>query len=134
MTQESAPPPPPQSPVPPAPGSPVPPPVDADKDARTMAMLAHLLAIPLGWLGPLIIWLMKKDSSPFVNDQGKEALNFQITVFIAVMAAAMSMFICIGFVLLPAVCIVNLIFCIIGGMKANQGIAYRYPFAIRLIK
>lgn len=127
MSQASVPP-------PQQPQTPVPPPAEADKDARTMAMLAHLLAIPLGWIGPLIIWLIKKDSSPFVNDQGKESLNFQITVFIAMVVASVSMVICIGFFLLPAVGIVDLIFCIIGGLKANQGIAYRYPFAIRLIK
>src|SRR5690348_1357609 len=52
-----------------------------DKDAKTMALLCHLLPIFTGFLGPLIIWLVKKDSSPFVDDQGKEALNFQITAF-----------------------------------------------------
>src|ERR1700761_2896163 len=57
-----------------------------DKDSVTMGMLCHLLGIPIGFLGPLIIWLVKKDTSPFVDDQGKEALNFQITRLIATAA------------------------------------------------
>jgi uncharacterized Tic20 family protein len=107
---------------------------EPDKDARTMAMLCHLLAIFTGFLGPLIIWLIKKDQSPFVDDQGKEALNFQLTMLIGWIAGALTTCIFIGFIILPAVIIVNLIFCIMATMKANQGIAYRYPFAIRMIK
>lgn len=108
-----------------------PPPSD---DAKTMAMLAHLLAIVLPFLGPLLIWLLKKDTSPFIDDQGKEALNFQITVLIAGFVAAATLCIGIGLVLLPIVGIGNLVLCIIAGMKAKEGIAYRYPFALRLIK
>lgn len=99
-----------------------------------MAMLCHLLSIAVGFLGPLVLWLIKKDQSPFVDDQGKEALNFQITVFIAALVSALSMFICIGFVLLPAVGIANLVFCIIGGIEANKGTLYRYPVCLRLIQ
>jgi uncharacterized Tic20 family protein len=105
-----------------------------DQDAKTMGMLAHLLAIVLPFLGPLIIWLLKKDSSPFVDDQGKESLNFQITMFIVAFACALTICIGIGVVLLPLVGIANLVLCIIAGVQANKGIAYRYPFAIRLIK
>jgi uncharacterized Tic20 family protein len=103
-------------------------------DERTMAMLAHLLAIFVGWLAPLIIWLVKKDSSPFVDDQGKEALNFQITVFIALVISGALTFVVIGCFLAPAVAVANIIFCIIAGLAANKGERYRYPFAIRLIK
>ena len=98
-----------------------------------MAMLAHLLGI-IGFLGPLIIWLIKKDQSPFVDDQGKEALNFQLTVLIGWVIAVITSFFCIGALVGLAVFVCNLIFCIMGCMKANQGIAYRYPFALRLIK
>ena len=104
------------------------------KDARTMAMLAHLLGIVLGFLGPLIIWLIKKDEDAFIDDQGKEALNFQITVLIALIASGLLMFACIGFFLVPAVAIANIVLCIIGGLKANDGVAYRYPLTLRLIK
>lgn len=120
-----------QTPPPPAAGyqGPLP-----DQDAKTMGMLCHLLAIVMPFLGPLIIWLMKKDTSPFVDDQGKESLNFQITVLIAGFIAALTMCIGIGIVLLPIVAIGNIVLCIMAAMKAKDGIAYRYPFAIRLIK
>jgi len=104
------------------------------KDERTMAMLCHLLAIVLGFIGPLIIWLIKKDESKFVDDQGKEALNFQLTMLIALVASGLSMCIVIGFVLFPAVAIFDLVFCIIAAIKANNGEAYRYPLNIRMIK
>ena len=103
------------------------------KDERTMGMLAHLLGV-IGFLGPLIIWLIKKDQSPFVDDQGKEALNFHLVMLIGYIVGGATMCIFIGMVLLPAVWVVSVIFSIIGAMKANQGIAYRYPFNIRFIK
>lgn len=104
------------------------------KEARTMAMLAHLLGIVTGFLGPLIIWLIKKDEDAFIDDQGKEALNFQITVTIAMLVSGALMFICVGFFTALAVAIANLVFCIMAGMKANEGISYRYPITLRLIK
>ncbi len=104
------------------------------KDACTMAMLAHLLALPLGFLGPLIIWLIKKDQYPFVDDQGKEALNFQITVVIAAFVCGLLTMVFIGCILLPIVLIGNVVLCIMGAVKANGGVAYRYPVALRLIK
>src|SRR5688572_29655552 len=85
---------PPSAPPPPAGGPPT-------KEESTMAMLIYLLAIFTGWIGPLIIWLIKKDQSPFINDQGKEVLNFQITFFIAYIVCALLMFVVIGCVLLP---------------------------------
>jgi len=108
-------------------------PVANTKDEKTMAMLAHLLGI-LGFLGPLIIWLIKKDTSAFVDDQGKEALNFHLTMLIGYLIGGVTLWLCIGAFIMAAVWIVSMIFSIVGAMKANQGIAYRYPFAIRLIK
>ena len=136
MTEEQTPQTPQDSPAPEQPAAePVPAqPVETSKDARTMAMLCHLLAIFTSFLGPLIIWLIKKDDHPFVNEQGKEALNFQITVVLASIIAGFSTIICIGFVLLPAVCIANLVFCIIATVKANKGEHYRYPVSLRLVK
>lgn len=105
-----------------------------EKQARTWAMLCHIGAIVLGFIAPLVIWLVKKDESPFVDDQGKEALNFQITITIAFIAASMLTFIFIGFLLMPALAIFNLIMVIIAGIKANDGAKYRYPLNIRFIK
>jgi len=104
------------------------------KDARTWAMLCHLLAIFTGFIAPLVIWLMKKDEDVFIDSHGKEALNFQITVAIAMIVSWLLLFAVIGCVLMPAVCIVNIIFCILATMKANSGEPYRYPVSIRFIK
>jgi hypothetical protein len=104
------------------------------KEDKTMAMLAHLLGIVTSFIGALIIWLVKKDESPFVDDQGKEALNFQITILIAYAVATVLSVLLIGFLLYPIIWIANLILCILAGIKANEGQMYRYPFALRLIK
>jgi uncharacterized Tic20 family protein len=109
-------------------------PTEVSKDARTFAMLAHLLAIFTCFVGPLVIWLVKKEEHPFIDEQGKEALNFQITVAIAYVAASLLSFLCIGFLLFPAVWVVNLIFCIMACVAANKGEHYRYPVSLRLIK
>lgn len=109
---------------------------EAPQDQRTMSLLAHLLGIVTGPIGALIIWLVSKDdaSKGFVVDQSKEALNFQITVFIAIVISWILAFVLIGLLLMPLVGIANLVLCIIAGMKANNGESYRYPFALRLIK
>lgn len=107
-------------------------PGEVSKDAKTFAMLAHLLGIFTCFVGPLVIWLVKKDEHPFVDEQGKEALNFQITVAIAYVAAGLLPV--IGCFLTPAVVVVNLIFCIMACVAANKGEHYRYPVSLRLIK
>jgi uncharacterized protein len=107
---------------------------------RQWGMFAHLAALfgfvfPFGNLiGPLIVWQMKKNEMPFVDDQGKESLNFQITVSLAVFACILLMVIFIGILLLPIVGIAALVLTVIGGIKANNGERYRYPFALRLVK
>ena len=115
-----------------------PPPVGAPApaDQRTMALVAHLLGIFTWFLGPLIIWLINKDDSSksFVTDQAKEALNFQITITIAMLICIVLTIVIIGGLLAPIVGLLNVIFCIIAAVKANNGEAYRYPFALRLIK
>lgn len=124
----------------PPPVAPPPPSNDSSQEARQWAMFAHLSAlvgflIPLGSvLGPLVIWQIKKNEFAFVDDQGKEALNFQITVLIAVLACLLLSVVLIGFLLLPVVGIAALVFTIMGGIKANNGETYRYPFTLRLIK
>jgi uncharacterized Tic20 family protein len=119
---------PPQTPVTPVPVG------AATQDDKTMAMLCHLLGLLTSFIGPLIIWLIKKDQSAYVNEQGKEALNFQITVAIAMVVASFSVAICIGFALVPAVGIADLVLCIMACIAANKGEPYRYPFCLRLIK
>ncbi len=104
------------------------------QDEKTMALLAHLGGIFFGFIPSLIIWLIKKDDSPFAAEQAKEALNFQITVMFAYIISFILIFIVIGIFLIWAVAIANLVLCIIGGIKANGGESYRYPFALRLIK
>ena len=100
---------------------------------KTMAMLCHLLGILTAFLGPLIIWLIKKDQSAFVDDQGKEALNFQITLVIAHAVAGAA--ICIHWGILNLVIwVAAVVFGIMASMAANRGEKYRYPVALRLIK
>jgi uncharacterized Tic20 family protein len=130
-----------QSDVPPQPEPGPPSPSGLSKDERTWGMLAHLAAlagftgIPFGnVLGPLVVWLIKKEEFPFVDDQGKESLNFQITVMIGVLICIPLCFLCIGIPMLIALGIANLVFIVLAMIKANEGVAYRYPFTLRLIK
>jgi len=97
-------------------------------------MLAHLGGIILYFLSGLIVWLVYKDRDQFVGDQAKEALNFQLTLLIGYLISIPLMFVAIGFVTYPLIAIVGLVFSIIGGLAANKGEAYRYPFALRLVK
>jgi uncharacterized Tic20 family protein len=107
---------------------------EPNKDARMWGMFAHLagfggIVVPAigSILGPLIVWLLKKDQYPFVDDQGKEALNFQITMFIYGLVSALLWLICIGALITLALAIVDIVFIIIATIKANDGIRYRYP-------
>lgn len=109
-------------------------------EQRQWGMFAHLAAlvgfvIPFGNLiGPLIVWQVKKNEMPFVDDQGKEALNFQITVSLAVIVCLILLVVLIGALLLPIVGITALVLTVIAAIKANGGEAYRYPLTLRLIK
>jgi uncharacterized protein len=105
-----------------------------NNDDRNLAMLAHLLGIVSGFIGALIIWLIKKDQSAFIDEQGKEALNFQITMLIAFVVAGMLMVILIGALLMPLLFVANLVFCILAAVAVSKGEHYRYPVAIRLLK
>ncbi len=114
---------------------------DVPQEERTFGMLAHLAAlagligIPFAnIIGPLIIWLIKKDTMPFADEQGKESLNFQITVTIALLCCIPLFFILIGFLLMPAIGITALVFVIIAAIKTSNGEHYRYPLSLRLIK
>lgn len=107
-------------------------PLTAAED-KQWGSLAHILGI-LGILPSLIIWLVFKDRGPFTNTEGKEALNFQITLIIAEVIGYITTPLFIGFLIIPAVYIVRIVFSIIAFLGAKDGINYRYPFALRLIK
>jgi uncharacterized Tic20 family protein len=111
-----------------------------DNEAKQWALFTHLSAlvgffIPFGnLLGPLIFWQIKKNEMPFIDDQGKEALNFQITATIAAAVSIILMFVLIGFLLIFVVGIAWLVLTIVGAIRANSGEYYRYPMTLRLIK
>lgn len=108
-------------------------------EERNWGMFCHLSAlagfiIPFGnIIGPLIIWLVKRDQFPFVKDQGKESLNFQISILIYIAVSAVLALLLIGFLLMAAVGVFCLIMVIMASVKANEGVAYRYPLCIRFI-
>ena len=112
-----------------------------NKDEQNWAMACHLAAlsgfvIPFGnVLGPLIVWLIKKNTMPLVDQHGKEAMNFQITVLVAFIISAVLTVIMIGFLLMIVVGIGALVLTIMAAVKVSNGqLDYKYPFAIRLIK
>ena len=121
-------------------------------EERQWAMFAHLSAllgavVTAGWagsigcfIGPLVIWLVKKDTMPFVDDQAKEALNFNITVAIVFFVLFLMTLLTLGIGILltgPLFVIVGiawLVLTVIAAIKANQGERYRYPMTLRLVK
>jgi len=88
---------------------------------RNLAVVAHLLGILTMFVGALIIWLIKKDDSPFVDDQAKEAINFQITIFIANAVSGLLMAIGVGCVMMPVVLVANIVLCIVAALAASRG-------------
>lgn len=108
----------------------------AGSSDTTMAVLAHVLGIVTGFVGPLIIWLVSKDDQrkQFVTDQSKEALNFQITIAIGYLISGILTPVVIGAVLFPIVGICSLVFGILAAVASNKGEYYRYPFTLRLVK
>jgi uncharacterized protein len=106
------------------------------KDEKMLAMLCHLSGILTGFVGPLVFWLIKKDESPFMNDQGKEALNFQITLFIIHAALIVVSIVSCG-ITLPLSLVVwlgSIVLMVMAALKANEGVPYRYPATLRLVK
>lgn len=127
----------------PVPAEEIPQAAEVNKDARTWAMFCHLSGlagllpiIPVigAVIAPLILWQVKKEEHPFVDEQGKEALNFQISILLYEVVAGLLCFACIGFVLLPAVVVFDVVFLIIAALKANNGEHYAYPLIIRFVK
>jgi uncharacterized Tic20 family protein len=110
-----------------------------NRDERMWAMFCHLAGLagfifPFGnVIAPLIIWLVKKEEYELVNDQGKEALNFQISMTIYILASVILIILVIGIALLIILGLFSLIVVIIAAIKANEGERYRYPLTIRFL-
>lgn len=111
------------------------------QDDRTWGMIAHLSALAAfvvpfvgGALGPLIVWLIKREQSAFAGEAAKEALNFNITVAIGYVICVVLMIVWIGIPLMFALGIAWLVLTIIAGVKASEGVQYRYPGTIRFVK
>jgi len=114
---------------------------DVTQEARLYAAACHFAGLPIfitfalaNVVAPLVIWLIKKDTMPFVDAHGKESLNFQLTMLIAYIVAAMLVCVYIGVVLIPALVIVQVIFPFIAGISAYDGKPYKYPLTIRMIQ
>jgi hypothetical protein len=114
--------------------------IDNDKDERMWGMFCHLSAlsgfvIPFGnVIGPLIIYSLKKDEYPFVADQGKESINFQISILIYLMISALLLLLLVGFLFLMIVPLFAFILTIVAAVRANDGEKYRYPLCIHFIQ
>lgn len=94
----------------------------------------HLGGVFVSWLVPLVVWLIFRERSPMIDDHGKEALNWQITLFIGYVIGYATMIILIGFIIVPLIFITALIFGILGAVAAYNRRPFRYPFNIRFIK
>lgn len=111
-----------------------------ESQERMWAMFCHLSALavfvfPFGnIIGPLVVWLIKKEESPVVEDQGKEALNFQISMTIYLIISAFLVILIIGIFLLIALGILFFIMVIIASIKANSGERFRYPLTLRIVQ
>jgi uncharacterized Tic20 family protein len=123
------------------PNSPATPGTAPSEHERTWGMLAHLsalagLVLPLFGtvLGPLLVWLARRDDSEFVAAHAKEALNFNISVLLGALACIVLMLVFIGFLLGTALFIAWLVMTLIAAIKASEGHPYRYPFSLRLVK
>ncbi|WP_449467189.1 DUF4870 domain-containing protein [Stenotrophomonas humi] len=116
---------------------PPPPPAGANtSDDNSVALLVHLSGIFFSFIVPLIVWLINKDKpeKAFLNENSKEALNFQITLLIAYFVSGVLMVVLIGFLTYAVAWIACVVFSIIAGLAANKGETYRYPVTLRLIK
>ena len=110
------------------------------KEERQWAMFCHLAAlagfvIPFGnIIGPLILWVLKKDESSYIDYHGKESVNFQISISIYVVISLILILVLVGIVLLAGIGIMSIVFLVIAALKANDGVYFSYPLTIRFIK
>lgn len=106
----------------------------SQSDERMWGTLVHVGGIVIGFLSPLLVYLLLKDRSAFVGENAKNALNFQITVAIGYVVSSLLFFVAIGFITYPLVWVVSIIFSILGAVAANRGEVYKYPLTIAFIK
>ncbi len=106
---------------------------DVNANDKNIAVLTHIGGIFFSFIPALIVWLLKKDDSAYLGAQAREALNFQITMIIAYMAAGILAWVLIGFLLYPILWLANLVLCIMAAINVSKGEDYQYPFALRLI-
>ncbi|NOX48595.1 MAG: DUF4870 domain-containing protein [Chlorobi bacterium] len=102
-------------------------------DEKTIGMLCHLTGL-ISIIGPIIVWLLKKDDSAFVDANGKQAINFQLSIIIYSIGSAFLLIIGIGLVLLFAIGIFAFIMIVIASIKAANGEVFQYPLSIQLLK
>lgn len=101
-------------------------------EERTLGLVCVLLQFTV--IGPLIVWLIKKDESAYLNALGKETINFQLTLLILYVICGVLTIIVVGALLAPLVGLFGLVMIIVAAVKANEGIIYRYPFCFRFLK
>jgi uncharacterized Tic20 family protein len=137
------PPPPPPPPGNPPPGNPPPPPGDPyqgtaqplnPNDEKLWATIIHILGIFFGFIPSLIGYLVLKDRGPFIREHTKNALNFQLTMLIAMIIGYILVFVIVGIFVIIAVYVVTIIFSIMAAIAANKGQNYVYPLSIKFIK
>lgn len=105
-----------------------------------MGMFCHLASlagyvVPFGNIfGPLVLWLMKRETMPFVNGEGRESVNFQISMTIYMLVAAILCFFCIGVPILIGLMIFDIVVVVLACVESSKGSAYKYPLCIRFIE
>ncbi|WP_228505218.1 DUF4870 domain-containing protein [Curtobacterium sp. VKM Ac-1395] len=104
------------------------------EDQRLWATLTHVGGIFLSFVGPLVAYLVLRDRGGFVREHTRQALNFHITAAIASFVAGLLTLLLIGFVLLPIISVLVVVFAIMAAVAANQGRFYRYPLTIEFVK
>lgn len=110
------------------------------QEERKWAMICHFAGLagsfapPFNIFAPLFVWLLKRGELPYVEEQGKEVVNFHLSMTIYGVVAYLLMIVLIGFVLLAVICLLVLVFGVIGSVKASNGEPFRYPLTIRLVR
>ena len=102
----------------------------ATSDQRTYALIMHLGSLFVGFLLPLIMWLIKKDESPFIDDHGKQLMNWNISLMIYFVVSIVLFLVIIGFFLFLILIVLHLVFSIMGAVAANKGDSFKYPMSI----
>ncbi len=103
------------------------------QDEKTIALLSHILTFVAPILAPLIIYIIKKNESPFVAAHAKESLNFQITLIIAGIICFILIFLLVGILLIILLSVYSMVLIIVATVRASEGRLYKYPFSIKLI-